>query len=1083
MQSNVLRFNISRPPSRLSDENLAMQSVRTHPAGQADTALLTKLLEGRDAADREDMRADAQQFLEQGGGGVIRSFDGFITPIKAMDQWLSKHRTDLSAEAFFEFVQGQDGTGMSVEAFVKSAEYARDRTRLGDTFLAHVIAARQRHRMPGILARALRICGVLELFAAHEAHVLVPGTFKSALKALILLPDRLYPLPRPKDEEAIHRNRQFEESKAAFKVREEEAKKIAGKIAQHENAIGEILAGYQFDRQRDLLQARENEPLTAAEVDEGRRNEPKVIGPRPSQRETASILSNEAVDMLSAQTTQLLSSLRIDVTRLNTVETVGHLEKRLAGLARDLYVNNGDNGDPAFVMIGGALHSVDDFNGAGRVVERPSGESTACVMPDDCTPATPENPVADDQPLEPGPGDPAAIAVTVKELMLVEQTLQSYALGEIAHIENVLKGERKDRTHRRKETTEDVSFFETESVEETERDLQSTDRFELQMESSKVVSQDTSFGAGLSVSGKYGPTVEFAANSSFGRDTSRQESVGTATSFSREVTERAVSRIQERVLERRTRREQLEVEETSLHELNNIRGDDNIAGIYRWVDKIYRSQVVNYGLRTRLEIMVPSPADFLKFAMANNSAATANLEKPRKPGYCRPGTSTFVPLNAQNICAQNYMFWVTRYGAKGVKPPPPQMQIVGKSFDNKNISKGTDTVSDGEIRIPAGYKAQRAWIVDGGVSIGSDYTLDAYVGRRYLSDTPQHHNKALNGEDGDLPVSLLAHKMAAYVVNIEVECILGTEKYQEWQLATFDAIMVGYNERLADYEDRLSAIELEQGVAISGNNPLRNEQVMRDELKRAAISIISGQHFDRFSAMRKGVTPEGAPQFDLARAALEGPYIRFFEQAFEWEHIAHVFYPYFWGRKDEWSTTAMLDDTDPKFAEFLRAGAARVIVPVRPDFNDAVASFLANGWLLADGEDSGLPGGEDLSSLNGLPLLSILAETKARQGYDGTKGEGSIDVTQGSANVTGTDTNFIEDFFVGREIQILGVKYTITAVSTPEAITLDRPYEGATAGGVPYVLGVQYVGEPWQVRVPTSLVFLENGESSLPDFS
>lgn len=1087
MQANVFRFNISRPPRRLSAEELAKQSVLTHPAEQPDTDLLLDLL---DADGREDMRSRARRFLARrplthGGGEAIRSLDDLVTPIKALDQWLSERRPDLTAESFVEFTESE--VGMPIADFVKSPEYLRDRPRVGDALLAHIIAGRQRRRIPAFLARALRIFGVLEQFVRDEEHLLTPGNIETALKALILLPARLYPLPRPTDRAAVERERLFNKRLEAYKLREERAKDLANNIARHEAALEEIMAGYELDRRRDLARASENEPLELEDDgDRGDRAVPFMIAPRPSARETASTLSARAVDLLSNQTTELLSSLRIDVSRINVAETVDRLENRLATLADALYDNNGGRGDPSFVVIGGGLTIAEDYSGADYHVERPTRDSTGCPMPDDCRDTDPESSEAGDRELDPGPGDSASIAVTVNELMLVEQTLQRYELGEIAHIENILQGERKNRTHRRKETTEEITFIETESVEETERDLQSTDRFELQTESSRVVSEDTSLGASLTVSGKYGPSVEFSANTSFGRDTSREESNSTATSFSRDVTERAVSRIQERVLERRTRRELLEIEETNLHELNNTLGDDNIAGIYRWVDKIYRSQVVSYGLRTRIEVMVPEPAAFLRFAMANQRSASIDLEKPRKPGYCKPGTSTFVELSPRDICAANYTFWVARYGATGVKPPPPTMRIVGKAYENANMHKSYHAVSDGEIRVPDGYRAQRAWIVDGHAVVRGtsedDFTLDAYVGRRFLTDTPQHHNKALNSEDGDLPVSLIAVNMLAYVANIEVECRVAKEKMEAWQLATYEAIMIAYNDKLAEYEDRLAALEIEQGVAISGNNPLRNEQFMRDELKRSAISIVTGQHFDGFSALRKGITPEGGPQLDLSRLPVEGPYIRFFEQAFEWEHMAYVFYPYFWGRKDDWSKNVLLDDSDPMFAEFVRAGAARVVVPVRPDFVDAVASFLANGWLLADGEDLALPGGEDLSSLSGLPLLSILAEMKARQGYDGTKGEGTVDVTNGSADVSGASTNFTAQDDVGREIHIQGTKYVIRAVATTEAITLDRPYEGTTASGLNYFLGVQYVGESWQVRVPTSLVFLENGTSSLPVF-
>jgi hypothetical protein len=66
---------------------------------------------------------------------------------------------------------------------------------------------------------------------------------------------------------------------------------------------------------------------------------------------------------------------------------------------------------------------------------------------------------------------------------------------------------------------------------------------------------------------------------------------------------------------------------------------------------------------------------------------------------------------------------------------------------------------------------------------------------------------------------------------------------------------------------------------------------------------------------------------------------RFFENAFEWNNMVYVFYPYFWGRRPNWITALHLTDPDPDFAAFLKAGAARVQVPVRPGFEDAVAYY------------------------------------------------------------------------------------------------------------------------------------------------
>ena len=77
-----------------------------------------------------------------------------------------------------------------------------------------------------------------------------------------------------------------------------------------------------------------------------------------------------------------------------------------------------------------------------------------------------------------------------------------------------------------------------------------------------------------------------------------------------------------------------------------------------------------------------------------------------------------------------------------------------------------------------------------------------------------------------------------------------------------------------------------------------------------------------------------------------------FQQAFEWRNITYLFYPFFWGRTSNWVKTLIeFEDPDPAFAFFLRAGAARVIVPVREGFEDAVLHYAATKRLLDSDEE------------------------------------------------------------------------------------------------------------------------------------
>jgi hypothetical protein len=94
----------------------------------------------------------------------------------------------------------------------------------------------------------------------------------------------------------------------------------------------------------------------------------------------------------------------------------------------------------------------------------------------------------------------------------------------------------------------------------------------------------------------------------------------------------------------------------------------------------------------------------------------------------------------------------------------------------------------------------------------------------------------------------------------------------------------------------------------------------------------------------------GYPDFNTGEAIVEGRTIQFFEQAFEWENLTYVYYPYFWGRKEQWLSIFPLNDTDPLFTDFLRAGAARVLVPVRSAYTESVLYYLKSNVIWNGGD-------------------------------------------------------------------------------------------------------------------------------------
>ncbi|MEU7524256.1 hypothetical protein AB0A74_00820 [Saccharothrix sp. NPDC042600] len=514
----------------------------------------------------------------------------------------------------------------------------------------------------------------------------------------------------------------------------------------------------------------------------------------------------------------------------------------------------------------------------------------------------------------------------IGDLKVVKQTLQRYVAGEVAHIENVLDGEGKDRTHRRLDRTEQTFTIETETVEDTERDAQTTDRFELKKESEKTIRQDMSVNAGVTVSASYG-VVELGAYADFAYSQSSAETTKNSQNFARDVVDRSLTKIQKRVREERVTKTIREIEESNLHKIDNTpAGNGHVTGIYRWVDKHYQAQVHNYGVRMMFEFIIPEPAEYYHFAQEHDPAKNAGSAEP----------PTLDLLSHKDVQSWNFGDFVKKYNVQGVVPPPPEWKVVTTTFAESGMADDQyASKTSKEVVVPDGYLA-RGW---GAKLHGFGGTMVLTIGTHDL-DTP-----GLDGEDSMVPISLITSDTRAFAVNVEVWCERTARAFEVWQIQTFEKIVAAYEAAKAAHEDKVKAATAARGVVVEGRNPGANLRIVRNELKKQAITLLTGQDYSSFDSV-SGLPPVT----DLAEAAEEGRFIQFFEQAFEWEQATHLFYPYFWARPSTWGRRLAAEDPDPHFTQFLQAGGARVVVPVRPAYNEAILHYVETGELWHGGD-------------------------------------------------------------------------------------------------------------------------------------
>ncbi|WP_298417315.1 hypothetical protein [uncultured Kordia sp.] len=551
---------------------------------------------------------------------------------------------------------------------------------------------------------------------------------------------------------------------------------------------------------------------------------------------------------------------------------------------------------------------------------------------------------------EPGSTDAQCSGVKnlgISDYMRVEQEICCYTPGEVSHIENILQGEYKERSTRRLRRQETTTTFESENTTEKLRDTTTTDRYEMEQESASVIQEDTAFDVGVTATSKLGP-VNLTVDSGFATSTSTTDSNSQAVSYAKEVSSRALDRVVNRVREERITKVIEEFEENNLHGLDNrSNSEGHVTGIYRWVDKIYKNQVVNYGKRMTYEFMIPEPAKFHLWAMANGDVAN-DFEAPEDP------REHGLP-NHESITEENYAQWASAYDTK-VSPPPAKYIEVMEGYAETPDSLGSFSKSYNSLQLPEDYILESIEL-DGSHAWNTDHASKKFISMavadEFFSTTSGF--KSITGyKQKSLPISLHASFISTYFFNVTAKLTRKSALLDQWKIDTFAKIMEAYQQKKAAYENAIAEAKAQAslGIQIQGNNPLYNRMTEKEELKKSCLNwlevSIGNGHYGTTSPC-EDVTdmPQMQTTENLACYAQKA---KFFEQAFDWDIMTYLFYPYFWGQKCNWKEIYKLDDNDHIFRGFLQAGMARVVVPVKPNYEAAVMYYIETGEVWNGGE-------------------------------------------------------------------------------------------------------------------------------------
>ena len=1061
MAPEIFRFMTVRPPQEVSSQTATINTIDLNVSRSDFLSALSKERENDSKAAMERL---VEEFLKLDSSRLIDSRR------KVDSRFLSFYETvlELPDKGFYQNAAQSFSKIFDIAPaeFVGKPEFKQLFAQVADSTVAAAIAQRIDSKTRSIIVSLAKTLGLIQKLAdLRETSIYSKTDFSSQM---IILPAGIFPLPNLRQD--LTKPRKVERERLRRNA-ENQAKmlELAKELMANRSAINDLLTAYE----KSTIDSKPTHPKPKKE---------SVLAAKAATTNGFMLSARDAED-LARETKTVLKRIGIQDSAIDVVKATSLIEKQSLEIGNQLYANRSSM--KYLVKIGNSLIPSDVLSN-NNLLE--AGDFQPILsFPGMCPPAPVEN-EPDEVTVPPENTHGEARVLGIADLMVVEQNLLRYELGEISHVENVLKSELRAREFKTMTTTEQSTLTETEVTDEKTKDLTSTERFELQTEAEKVINENSATQAGVTVNASYGPSVDVTANFNYTNSNSTQESTRASTNFARETTTRAASKVQKRTLERQFVRTVNEVEEINKHSFDNTKeGAANISGVYRFIDKIYHAQIVNYGKRLMLEFVVPEPAAFLRYAMTRQPAEGIAQIKPETPGYCV--NNKFVELQPQNITPENYLFWTGKYLAEDVAPPPAAVQIVSGSKVNESPGKKSDVSNDyyaefglPDIAIPDGYKPLRAYVTVEGWGIATS----EFDGLHHIS--VQIANQILVYDEGfaagvdltsvktdKIPVSVVTKNYENISVVATVYCTLTAEKFQEWQIKVYSSIMNAYNDQKSRYDNAMEAARIRAGLSeVSGTNPLANRETEKTELKRGSLSLLTGQSFETFNAVRANAAPHGYPEIAFADAKAEGRYIQFFENAFEWPNMTYIFYSYFWGKKDEWVTISQIADDDPLFTHFLQAGAARVQVPVRPGFEISLLHYLEIGTIWF-GEGTLVNAEDGVAD----PLhLSVLDELKEQLGNQNIEGKGRLTVTKDDDRIIGSGTEFTADD-ENKRIIIKGRTYLIKEVTNAASIQIAEKFVDADESGVRYSLGAKLIGEPWEVKLPTDLVMIDRENSSL----
>jgi hypothetical protein len=436
------------------------------------------------------------------------------------------------------------------------------------------------------------------------------------------------------------------------------------------------------------------------------------------------------------------------------------------------------------------------------------------------------------------------------------------------------------------------------------------------------------------------------------------------------VTRKASARTRQEHKVTFTVKEEAGVEDQSIRTITNKSETDPMRIDYHQLMRQWQVDLYRYGIRLTYDLVVPAPGLDLLAQMDRLRALDGTLNAP------------FVfPLGPSQITAASLPQLIARYGGNVEPPPVPAENL----FAQQILEPGDDDTVRFytlDFEIPPGYQVKKAHceafvqMDDGGFF---EVVLDTVPGveqphgavnpvRGYISGL-QHLIKAR----GRVAIVMYSYRLNSGHVQATLELEPTVESMSAWQQRTWAALRESAYSNWEAAREQAQAERDRVSKEIAKWDPLSLRRLEREEVMKTVLKWIFGPDFDLMGdkvqqLYQSGsdlaqIEPSNLTPEDWARVMGAGEFIKFLQTSIEWENVITFPYPYFWDHPKNHAAKLFLHHPDSMYRTFLRAGAIRVVLTVRPGFEESFTRLFEGGAFEAE--------------LEGNPYLTIAQEIRS----------------------------------------------------------------------------------------------------------